>query len=196
MLKLIYDLKAGFDDCYLILKNEEQDLTMLLEIEKQSDIEFAEPDIEESDLDLILEATDEDFYNLLKEDPDKLMIYLEGSGLLYFIKKLSLDKLTRLAGSLFRYQLNTSEEISIWEPSNWRLEYDPNIRSSFYYEDAMSAKEVCDTLKLTRQQLHYYVKSGQLRKEFNPENGKQFKYNRLDAQVLQKKLEKKYNRYK
>ena len=196
MLKLIYDLKAGFDDCYLILKNEEQDLTMLLEIEKHSDVEFAEPDIEESDLDLILEATDEDFYNLLKEDPDRLMIYLEGSGLLYFIKKLSLDKLTRLAGSLFRYQLNTSDEISIWEPSNWRLEYDPNIRSSFYYEDAMSAKEVCDTLKLTRQQLHYYVKSGQLRKEFNPENRKQFKYNRLDAQVLQKKLEKKYDRYK
>ena len=61
MLKLIYDLKAGFDDCYLILKNEEQDLTMLLEIEKQSDVEFAEPDIEESDLDLILEATDLDY---------------------------------------------------------------------------------------------------------------------------------------
>ena len=60
----------------------------------------------------------------------------------------------------------------------------------------MSAKEVCDTLKLTRQQLHYYVKTGQLRKEYNPENGKQFKYNRLDAQVLQKKLEKKYDRYK
>jgi DNA-binding transcriptional MerR regulator len=60
----------------------------------------------------------------------------------------------------------------------------------------MPAKEVCDLLKLTRQQLHYYVKTGTIRKEYNPENNKQFRYNRLDVQVLQKKLEKKYDRFK
>jgi DNA-binding transcriptional MerR regulator len=59
----------------------------------------------------------------------------------------------------------------------------------------MSAKEVCDALKLTRQQLHYYVKTEQIRKEYNPENPAQFKYNRTDVYALQKKLEKKYDRY-
>jgi hypothetical protein len=197
MLKLIYDLKAGFADCYLTIKDAVGDLTRLLEIEKLGEVEYLE-DIKELedrevDLDAIREDTEESFYNRYVDDSVGLYRYLDYSGLLGCLEADSVDY---LSGTFFEHVLKNDEEIPIWEPSNWRLEYDPNTRSSFYYEDAMSAKEVCDALKLTRQQLHYYVKSGQIRKEFNPENPKQFKYNRLDAQVLQKKLEKKYDRYK
>ena len=74
--------------------------------------------------------------------------------------------------------------------------YEPEKRSAQFYLNALPAAEVMKLLKLTKQQLHYYVKVGQLRKEFNPENPKQFKYNRTDVFVLQKKLDKKYDRYK
>ena len=197
MLKLIYDLKAGFEDCYLIMKDRACDLTALLEVEKLGEVEYAEDIRElegrEVDLDAIREAADEDFYNLFKDDLTNLPIYLEQSGLLDCIKE---DSMTYVAGCFFAHMLKWDEDVPVWEPSNWRLEYDPTSRSSFFYIDGMSAREVCELLKLTRQQLHYYVKTGAIKKEYNPENPKQFKYNRTDIFVLQKKLDKKYDRFK
>ena len=49
-------------------------------------------------------------------------------------------------------------------------------------------------LKINKQQLHYYVKTGQIRKEFNNEG--KFKYNRVDVYVLNRKLQKKYDKYR
>ena len=37
MLKLVYDLKAGFEDCYLTIKDEEWDLTDILEVFVESE---------------------------------------------------------------------------------------------------------------------------------------------------------------
>jgi hypothetical protein len=196
MLKLVYDLKAGFDDCYLISKNNICDLTQMLEVEKYGEAEYLE-DIEELehrtvDLDALREDSEDSFYQRYQNDTAGLLKYLEDSGLLNCLHD---DSMTYIAGCFFAHMLKWDEDVPVWEPSNWRLEYDPTQRSRFFYTDAMSAKEVCDLLKLTRQQLHYYVKVGQIKKEYNPENPKQFKYNRTDVYVLQKKLEKKYDRY-
>lgn len=199
MLKLVYDLKVGFDDCYLTVKNEEYEISCVLEMGKLGTVEYLEEieatDGEPLDLDALLAEDEESFYQEYANDIEGLLDFLDNGTLemlesdsrLYF-SKLYFSHL--LGGTPIKYV------VPVWEPSNWRLEYDPTTRSSYYYEDACSAKEVCDLLKLTRQQLHYYVKTGAIRKEFNPDNNKQFKYNRLDVQVLQKKLEKKYERFK
>lgn len=198
MLKLIYDLKVGFEDCYLTVKNEEYDVSQVLEMNKLGTVEYLEEieatDGEPLDLDELLEEDEESFYQEYHNDIEGLLDFLaagilemlESDSRLYF-SKLYFSHL--LGGTPIKYV------VPVWEPSNWRLEYDPNTKSSFCYDNAMSAKEVCDLLKLTRQQLHYYVKTGTIRKEYNPENNKQFRYNSLDVQVLQKKLEKKYARF-
>ncbi len=197
MLKLVYDLKAGFEDKYLTLKNEEWELSddlVIVNFGVLDNLEEIEADTGEAiDVDTLREPDEKAFYNEYKDDVEGLLDYLESIGTLESMYECSVLEISKL---YFSHLLGGKYIIPVWEPSNWRLIYDPEKRSSVHYLNALPAKEVCDALKLTRQQLHYYVKSGQIRKEFNPENPKQFKYNRTDAYVLQKKLEKKYDRYK
>ena len=172
MLKLVYDLKAGFEDCYLTIKDEEWDLTTIA--------------------DGIL-MTEKDFYDAYINNLTGLLTYLNNT---WELSKLCEESSLRISKLFFSHMLKPGRQlITIWEPSNWRLVLD-TTRSGYYYNNAMSASDVCNLLKLTRQQLHYYVKTRALRKEYNPENSKQFRYNRTDVYVLQKKLEKKYDRYK
>ena len=196
MLKLVYDLKAGFEDCYLTKKNAICDLTRLLEIEKLGEVGYLD-DVEEFecrevDLDAVRLDSEESFYQQYKDDIAGLLSYLEVKGLFECLKE---ESISFISGTFFAHMLSWDGEIPVWEPSNWQLEYDPNTRSSFYYDDAMSAHEVCEELKLTRQQLHYYVKTNQIRKEFNPRDKKQFRYNRLDVQVIKQRLSKKYKKF-
>ena len=58
------------------------------------------------------------------------------------------------------------------------------------YADAYTANEVFSKLKLTRQQLHYYVSTGKIKKVFNKKG--QFRYNRTDVDKLNIKLKDKY----
>lgn len=186
MIKLIYDLKAGFDDCYLTLKKQEYDLEDALEVFVPSEEYEGVPEIKF--------IPEEEFYNEYKDDIEALLDYLESTGQLDILYEDSVLSISKLYFSHKLGGIPLKHFVPIWEPSNWRLVYEPEVRSSSYYNNAMSAKEVCGMLKLSRQQLHYYVKTGQIRKEYNPANKKQFKYSRLDVQVLQKKLEKKYDR--
>ena len=199
MLKLIYDLKAGFEDCYLTIKDEVYDLSSMLELEKYGTLEYLE-DIEEYegrivDLDTLAEENDKEFYETYKDDIPGLLDYLDENGTM---ETLYSDSVLTISKLFFSHMLGGNpikHFVPVWEPSNWRLEIDDE-RSSIHYLNALSAKEVCDRLRLTKQQLHYYVKTGQIRKELNPENPKQFKYNRTDVEILQKKLEKKYDKYR
>ena len=198
MLKLVYDLKAGFEDCYLTIKDEEYDLSQVLEMEKLGTLEYLE-DIEEDEevnLDELRDDADADFYKRYVDDIPGLLKYLEGNGTMEFLEE---DSVLTISKVFFSHMLGGTpikNTIPVWEPSNFRLVLDTDERTAFHYLNAMSAKEVCDTLKLTKQQLHYYVKTGQIRKEFNPDKPNSFKYNRTDVYVLQKKLEKKYDRYR
>ena len=173
MLKLIYDLKTGFEDCYLTIKNEEWDLATVVED---------------------LRMPEKDFYDAYATNLAGLLTYLED---VHELEKLCEESSVRISKLFFSHMLKPGRQlITTWEPSNFRLVWEPWIKSRTFYLNAMSAADVCSLLNLTRQQLHYYVTTGAIKKEFNPENSKQFKYNRTDVYVLQKKLEKKYNRYK
>ena len=187
MIKLVYDLKAGFEDKYIILKNEEYDLAEFLESWIES--------TEQEEPQLIIED-EAKFYNNFKDNIGPILDMLEESYELSNLYEASVLEISKLYFSHLLGGLPLKHVAPIWEPSNWRLIYEPNKRSAHFYLNALTAGEVMKTLKLTRQQLHYYVKTGQLRKEYNPENPRQFKYNELDAYVLQKKLDKKYDRYK
>lgn len=199
MIKLVYDLKAGFEDCYLTLKNEEYELSDDLIMDNLfvlDNIEEIEADSGEAiDVDTLREPDEEAFYNEYKDDVEKLIDQLTNRGTLDSLYNYSVLEISKLYFSHKLGGIPIKYIIPIWEPSNWKLIYDPAVRTSFHYLNALSAKEVFDLLKLTRQQLHYYVKAGQIRKEYNPENPKQFKYNSTDVYILQKKLEKKYDRY-
>jgi hypothetical protein len=187
MIKLVYDLKAGFEDCYLTIKNEEFDLVDMLEVFVENPDDELVPEINY--------ISEEDLYNQYRSNVPGLLDELRGNGLMDLLYEDSLLTVSKL---YFSHKLGgcpIKHVVPIWEPSNWRLVYEPAVRTSVHYLNAMSAKEVCDALKLTRQQLHYYVKTEQIRKEYNPENPAQFKYNKTDVYALQKKLEKKYDRY-
>ena len=188
MIKLLYDLKAGFEDCYLIIKNEEFDLVDMLEVFVENPDDELVPEIKF--------LSEEELYDQYKDDVPGLLNELRDNGLMDLLYEDSVLTISKL---YFSHKLGgcpIKHVVPIWEPSNWRLVYEPAVKSSYYFINAMSAKDVCSTLKLTRQQLHYYVASGQIKKEYNPENPKQFKYNRTDVYVLQKKLDKKYDRFK
>ena len=187
MLKLLYDLKCGFENKYLTLKDEEYDLAWLLK-----------STIESTDTDEVVSVVvgEQDFYEQYKDDIESLLEVLEESYELSNLYEASVLEVSKLYFSHLLGGLPLKHVAPIWEPSNWRLIYEPEKRSAQFYLNALPAAEVMKLLKLTKQQLHYYVKVGQLRKEFNPENPKQFKYNRTDVFVLQKKLDKKYDRYK
>ena len=183
MIKLVYDLKAGFDNCYLTIKNEEWDLADALEVFVPSEEYEGVPEIEY--------IPEEEFYNTYENDTSGLLRYLEDSGYFEALYEESVLKISKLFFSHMLGGLPLKHFIPIWEPSNWRLVYEPEVKSPSVYANAATAREVCDTLGLSRQQLHYYVKTGQIKKEYNPVDKKQFRYNRLDMQVLQKKLENK-----
>lgn len=198
MIKLVYDLKAGFEDCYLTIKNEEYDLSSMLENQKFATIECAdELEADECPVDLDnLGLSEEEFYEEYCNNVEGLINELEESGYMSMLYEESVLDISKVFFSHMLGGTPIKNIIPVWEPSNFRLVFEPGIRSDFHYLNALSAADVCDSLNLTRQQLHYYVKTGAIKKEFNPENNKQFKYNSTDVYVLQKKLEKKYNRYK
>ena len=197
MLKLVYDLKAGFKDCYLTIKKEEYDLSQMLEMNKLGTLEYLDEIEEDSglvDLNELNRCSEVDEFEFCMQYGDRipeLLEMLEENGTMDMLRE---DSILTISKTFFSHMLGgipLKHVIPVWEPSNWKLEVDLATRTPFHYMNAMSAKEVCDLLKLTRQQLHYYVKTGVIKKEFNPENNKQFKYNRTDVIVLQKKLEKK-----
>ena len=200
MLKLTYDLKAGFKDCYLTIKKEEWDLSSMLEMNKLGTLEYLdeiEKDCGTVDLDELRQNNEFEFFMQYCDKIPDLLQMLEDNGEMDMLREDSILTISKL---YFMHLLGDGKKlehvIPVWEPSNWKLDLDLTTRTSFHYLNAMSAKEVCELLKLTRQQLHYYVKTDQIRKEVNPENPKQFKYNRTDVYVLQKKLDKKYDRFK
>ena len=178
MLKLIYDLKAGFSNCYLTIKNEWYDLSQMLEAEKLVTLDYLrEVEVAEGpvDLDELRKDTESDFFYQYCDKIQELLDLLEENGEFTALYEDSVLHISKLYFSHMLGGLPIKNVIPVWEPYNWRLEYDPGSRTTFHYLNAISAREVCELLKLTKQQLHYYVKTGQIKKEFNPKNKKQFK---------------------
>jgi hypothetical protein len=191
MLKLVYDLKAGFDDEYIVLKNREFDLTQVLDTMNELAAEALTDKELDSDADELRNVDEESFYNDFKEDVDALLNFLDSSGWADLEYESSVLDITK---TYFLHRCGREYIVPIFEPSNYRLVYDESERSETFYLNALTPKEVCDMLKINKQQLHYYVKTGQIRKEYNSEG--KFKYNRTDVYVLNRKLQKKYDKYR
>lgn len=191
MLKLVYDLKAGFEDEYIVLKNREFDLTQVLDTMNELAAEALTYKELESDADELRNVDEESFYNDFKEDVDALLNFLDSSGCADLEYESSVLDITK---TYFLHRCGREYIVPIFEPSNYRIVYDESERSETFYLNALTPKEVCDMLKINKQQLHYYVKTGQIRKEFNSEG--KFKYNRTDVYVLNRKLQKKYDKYR
>ena len=60
MLKLVYDLKAGFDDEYIVIKNQEFDLTQVLDTNNELAVEELPDD--ELNLEEVRNVDEESFY--------------------------------------------------------------------------------------------------------------------------------------
>lgn len=183
MLKLLYDLKVGYKECYLTVLNEELDVSAVFQQDHDFLVEEGIPSEEPNEVAL---------YEQYKDNIQELLDFLEDSGHFDIEYEASVLHYTK---TFFSSIAEPGTCCGVWEPSNWRLVYDPSTKSSIRYLNAFTAREACDLLKLTRQQLHYYVKTGQIHKEFNPEQPLQFKYNRTDIYAMRKKLENKYKRY-
>jgi hypothetical protein len=63
MLKLVYDLKAGFDDEYIVLKNREFDLTQVLDTMNELAAEALTDKELDSEADDLRNVDEESFYN-------------------------------------------------------------------------------------------------------------------------------------
>ena len=70
MLKLVYDLKAGFEDEYIVLKNREFDLTQVLDINNEAAVDDLPDD--ELNLEDVRNVDEESFYEQYKDNIDDL----------------------------------------------------------------------------------------------------------------------------
>jgi len=183
MLKLLYDLKVGYRECYLTVLDEELDVSAhfhLLYLNMKEAGIAAE------------EQSDEELYEQYKFDIDGLLKFLEDTGCLEGEYEASVLHYTK---NFFSSVTEPGTCCGIWEPSNWRLVYDPGTVTTQRYLSSLSSKEVCEMLKISRQQLHYYVKNEMIRKVINPDNPTTFKYDRGDVYILRTKLNEKYKKY-
>jgi hypothetical protein len=183
MLKLLYDLKVGYSNCYLTVLDEELDVSAYFWMKCNS--------AKEEGLE-IEELSDEELYEIYKFDLSKLIQELEDTGYLE----------TEYEASVLHYTKNFFTSVTepgtccgIWEPSNWRLVYDPDTDSSIKFINAFTSNEVCEKLKISHQQLYYYTKIGTIKKVFNPDNHHDFRYDRSDVLFLFNKLAEKYKKY-
>lgn len=187
MLKLVYDLKAGFEDCFITLKNQEYDFAWMQESYCESARE------EEPCLKVVNEA---EFYERYKNKEEVLLRMLEECYELSNLYEVSVLEISKLYFSHMLGGFPIKNVVPIWEPYNWRFIYEPGKRSKLFYDTAYTAAEVMKRLNITRQQLYYYVRTGQIRKEFSDVDPKKFKYNSTDVEVLEIKLNKKYEKFR
>ena len=180
MLKLVYDVKCGFEDLFITEKNIETDLASVIE----ANIEALETDIPDEDAEefkLANPITEEDFYELYKDDLDGLLQFLEDTGYRACEEEANIEYYSKNY-----FAAICKEEKCLpgyYEDFNYRLVYEPNVKSEFYFYNAMTAKEVFDFLGINKQQLHYYVKTGKIKREYN-NDATELRYNKADVYKL------------
>lgn len=179
MLKLLYDLKVGWEDCYLVIKDQEFDLGRAVEWCKEKNKEMLEEYPCYTPYLPLLPDNEKELYDYLyDEDPKQLYknvrtewwsITLQEESERYFMHTY----------------LRPVDQVgpTIWEPSNCRLVFDPTKKSKAVYDAAFSSSDACKLLGVSRQQLHYYVKTGKIKQEFY-EGVKSCRYNKDDVYAL------------
>lgn len=194
MLKLLYDLKVGFNDFYLTVKDKEFDLSGVLTINKRMLLDASKDGLDDEEMQMSMKEpmTEKDLYDTLQADDRGLLDgYLEDHG---YFDILYEDDIREYAHTVFKHICFQKDKESIypgiWEPSNLRLVYDPTVEADADLYNAFTAKEVCDLLQINRQQLYYYVKTGKIKKLPKP-GSKQFLYDINDVYEFVEELAKK-----
>lgn len=191
MLKLSYDLKVGFDDCYLTIKNQEFDLGYVVEKNKEanrkSGVDTTKPHFSFPD-------TEEDLFESLWGQSvypwDDLDSYIKEQWWYGYMKAESKAYFVHTYLHPICCSKDTPGSPTIWEPYNFQLDYDPNKTSKTVYDAAFSSSDACKLLGVSRQQLHYYVKTGKIKREFC-EGAKSCRYNKDDVYKLLDEQNKK-----
>lgn len=187
MLKLLYDLKVGFDGCYLTIENQEFDLGYVVEKHKdanrESGVDTTKPHFSFPD-------TEEDLFRSLQEDGDCWDLELPHRWWYDDMRQKSREYFAYTYLRPFCCGKDIMAFPTIWEPYNFQLEYDPTKTSKTVYDAAFSSSDACKLLGVSRQQLHYYVKTGKIKREFC-EGVKSCRYNKDDVYKLLDEQNKK-----
>ena len=177
MLKLVRDVKCGFKELFITEKDVASDLAIVLEMNK----DCLEDDVPEDEIEIFKAGnptTEEELYNMFKDDIDGLLQYLDDHGLLESEEEAEIE----YYGHTYFSAICKEEKClpGYYEEDNYRLIYEPNVKSDFYFENAMTAQEVFKFLGINKQQLYYYVKTGKIKKEYN-KDATQVRYNKRDV---------------
>ena len=190
MIKLLCDIKCGFDDLYLTEKDVEFDLADYIIANK----EILRNDIDPEDRENYIAnfpVEEDKLYEKYKDDLDTLLHRLEEDGIFGCWYEESILNYAHTFFQHICYKKGRKPFIpSIWEPTNFRLFYDPTLKSDCYFFNSLSAKEACDILNFSNQQLYYYVKTGKIRKEYTEDHTK-FGYNKDDVYKVAESLKRK-----
>ena len=118
MLKLVYDLKAGFEDEYIVLKNREFDLTQVLDFNNEAAVDDLSDD--ELNLEKVRDVDEESFYEQYKDNIDALLDFLDDTGWADLEYESSILDITK---TYFLHRCERKYIVPIWEPSNYRIVY-------------------------------------------------------------------------
>ena len=191
MLKLLYDLKVGFDDCYLTIKNQEFDLGYVIEKQKEANRESG---IDTAAANSSFPNTEEGLFQHLWAMSlypwNNLDVYIQEQWWYGYMKAESKAYFVHTYLHPICCSKDTPGSPTIWEPFNVQLAFNPNEKSKTVYDAAFSSSDACKLLGVSRQQLHYYVKTGKIKREFC-EGVKSCRYNKDDVYKLLDEQNKK-----
>ena len=189
MLKLLYDVKCGFEELYVVKKNQEIDLTGWIDCWNEMLEEFPPiPEEREAGYDNLDSISEEAIYNKYKDTPIKLL----DDEVFSSVSEIISEEITmECINTYFRHicKVNLKNPIcpEILELSSARLVLGDNdaVTHRLTYpikSKSLKAKEVMELLGISRQTLSNYVKQG-LVKVDSTINGK-YKYNKASVLAL------------
>lgn len=120
MLKLTYKLKCGFKEVYIVLKNQEYDISDIIDLLNHVPEELAE-EYQEDSREVI---TEEAFYKEYKHNTEALLDLMENTGYLGIWHE---HTVLEVAHKYFD-DIRKEQKIvpGIWEPTNIKLRYCPD----------------------------------------------------------------------
>lgn len=190
MLKLIYDVKCGFEELYVVKKNQELDITGWIDCWNETLEDFPpKPEEREAGYDNLDPTTAEEVYNQYKDTPLKL---LDDERFTSVGEIISEEITMECINTYFRHicKVNLKNPIcpGFLELSSVSLalvDEDATTVAKVVYPiktKSLKAKEVMELLGISRQTLSNYVKQG-LVKVDSTINGK-YKYNKESVLAL------------
>ncbi|MDY2735908.1 helix-turn-helix domain-containing protein [Intestinibacter sp.] len=184
MLKLIYDVKCGFEEVYVVEKDVEEDLTYWINTTNESMLEAA-AEIQKEDPEYKPEPyTEEELYEQYKDNPKELIEEVF-SGMYDCIAECTVLK---FAKTYFKHICYADPKKPFvpgqFKMMNLRLVLeDKSGKRTLDRNTSLKASEVMALLGISRPTLCHYVKKGLITIDSNY-TGKQYRYNKDSVMAL------------